>query len=121
MTRILLVMWRQSWAGAPCLVVAPALAVDCILMGDVSSSVRTEPLVVPAVGAREGLREGVLVMAQVAARHAATVAVRKALHAVANVLDIKPSHGALHGAEGLVYIGARAVVEAGVGLASRAG
>lgn len=59
-------------------------------------------------------------MAQAVAGHPAAVAVVGALHAVGHILDVEPGHGALHGAEGLVHVQAGPVVEARVGLASRA-
>lgn len=122
MTIIVLVMWRQRRARVPCwmvmlrgqpglLVTAPTLAVCCVLLGEVAPSTRTEPLGVPTVRPREG----VVVLAQVAAGHTAAVAV---MSAVGYVLDVKPGHWTPHGAKGLIYIWARAVVEACVRLAS---
>lgn len=133
------IMWRQSWAGAPCwvvvvvvvvlgghpglLVTAPALAAGralaghrTVLMGVVTPSARAGPL----GAAAERPRQGVVVVAQAVAGHPAAVAVGRALHAVGRVLDVEPGHGALHGAEGLVHVRARAVVEADVQMASRA-
>lgn len=59
-------------------------------------------------------------MAQAVACYTAAVALQWLLQAVGVVLDVEPGHGALHGAEGFVFVQARAVVQAGVRLASGA-
>lgn len=59
-------------------------------------------------------------MAQAVAGHPAAVAVGRPLHAGWRIMDVETGHRALHGAEGLVYVQARAVGEVHVQMASLA-